>query len=136
MVGMKSEPSATLKALEASILETMRTLDSIHEHALPSETPDNKGLALNVHKLVKDLSQMRNASIQRQPGDVDIAVPLEVVEGFVDEGRSPDEYTAQQYGKAQHLSNDARGKQEALQKLATVIREASQDLLEGRDGRG
>ena len=56
---MKSEPSATLKALEASILETMRTLDSIHEHALPSETPDNKGLALNVHKLVKDLSQMR-----------------------------------------------------------------------------
>ena len=61
----KSEPSATLKALEASILETIRTLDSIHEHALPSETPDNKGLALNVHKLVRDLSQMRNASIQR-----------------------------------------------------------------------
>ena len=126
----KSEVSAVLGALDASILETMRTLDSLDEHALPSETPDNKGLALNVHKLVKDLSHMRDASVNRQPGEVDIAIPLEVIQGFVDEGRSPDQFIAQQYGKAQQLSNDVRSKQDALRTLANSIQEASQDLLE------
>ena len=45
---MASASDAELEALEKAILGTLETLERLDEFALPSPTPDNAGLALNL----------------------------------------------------------------------------------------
>ena len=115
---MAKSDVAGLNELEASILEAMRTLDSLDEIAQPSEQPDNKGMAINLHKLVDNLSRLREAST-----DVDVPIPFEIVQAFVDEGRSPDEFISRQHAHAQQLSDDVRSKQDAMRQLARSVAE-------------
>ena len=76
------------------------------------------------NKLVDDLSSISAAS-----DGLDMEVPNELVQNFIDEGRSPDEYFAQQHAAAQELSESARGKQEAFRKLEAAVREQGASLL-------
>ena len=77
------------------------------------------------NKLVDDLNNINAAS----EGLDDIEVPIELVQHFIDEGRSPDEYFAQQYAHVQELSESVRGKQEAFRKLEAAVREQGASLL-------
>jgi hypothetical protein len=143
------EPS--LQALEDTLLATIQTLDRLDEFTLPSEQPDNKGLAVNLcatstpvatnaphydlpshpadgaHRrrtLVDDLNHTNAAA-----ASVTATIPTEVVHAFVDQGRPPDEFVAAQHKKAQFMSDDVRAKQHAIKCLADSIRVQGAALL-------
>lgn len=77
------------------------------------------------NKLVDDLGQVRAAS-----AGLDVAIPSDVVQHFVDEGRPPDEFVARQRERVQQLSDDVRGKQRAMRQLADAVREQGASLCE------
>ena len=47
-MSVKASEEPSLQALENTLLATIQTLDRLDEFALPSEQPDNQGLAVNL----------------------------------------------------------------------------------------
>jgi hypothetical protein len=62
---------------------------------------------------------------------VDVAIPGELLKEYVDQGKPPDEFVAQQYRNAKRKSDEVLRKQQAMQVLAGSVRAQGAALLEG-----
>ena len=69
------------------------------------------------NELVRGLDAVRTAS-----GGVDVALPAELVQKYVDAGRSPDEFTVARHGAVERSSAAVRAKQHGFQRLEEAIR--------------
>ena len=60
---------------------------------------------------------------------MDAAVPGELVEQYVDVGKSPDAFTAELHARATKSSDAVRAKQHAVRRLEEAVRHQAGDLL-------
>ena len=75
-------------------------------------------------ELVSRMDAVRTAS-----ADVDVALPVELVQQYVDAGKSPDGYTAELHGRAARLGATVQAKQRGFRAVEEAIRHVGSDLL-------
>ena len=68
-------------------------------------------------------------AVRTASADVDEKLPVELVQQYVDAGRSPDDFSAELHGRAARSSATVQAKQRGFRAVEEAIRHVGSDLL-------